>query len=85
MQHIKTNSVQIETEAEDQQRQAKVRIFKWQAKTALACLLARAVLIYYYVKCMFRAQAATAMSIVSANNFAALGFLFMEIAFSRKL
>ncbi|KAL9619357.1 MAG: hypothetical protein Q9160_006037 [Pyrenula sp. 1 TL-2023] len=82
IQNPTSNKVQIEVQAEDQLRQTKVRIFKWQAKTALVCVLARAVLIYYYAQCLFRAQAVTATQLVSSNNLAALGFLFMEIAFT---
>ena len=84
LEELKTSIKRAETKAEEKERHRKVKVFKWQGRTAAICLLARAVLLYHYVEYMIGAQQANSITKLLSDNLVAVIFLFMEIAFTRE-
>lgn len=73
-----------ETSHDEKSRHKKVQVFRWQARTAALCLLARTLFLSYYARVMVRAQLAKSLPIMGRDNFAALTLLLIEIAFTRE-
>ena len=84
MQYSNTAIERAETTHDVKLRARKVQIFRWQARTAALCILARALLLFSYARVMFRAQSAVSLPVMGLENFAALTFLLIEIAFTRE-
>ena len=81
---FKTSIERAETTAEEGVRRRKVKIFRWQGWTAAICLIARAALLFHYVKCMIGVQGTDFIPKLHLHNLVAAAFLFMEIAFTRE-
>lgn len=81
---IKTSITRAEPTGEDAVREWKVKVFRWQGRTAAICLLARAVLLYQYAECLIRAQDANFIPKLHLDNLVASTFFFMELSFTRE-
>ena len=81
---LKTIIERAETPDDFQLRSKKTQVFRWQARTAAVCLVARFSLLYYYTKFMIEAQRAKSLPWLGFANVAAFTFLIVETSFTRK-
>ena len=82
MQHYKASIEWAGTQDQEKLRAIKVKVFRWQAKTAKICLLARALLLYTYIKYTVEAQRQFSLTALDPSNIVAWAFIIMEFAFA---
>lgn len=80
MQQCKASIERVETNDQEKLRSGKTKAFRWQARIATICLLARALLLYHYVKYNVEAQQQGFVTVLDPANLIAWAFIIIEVA-----